>query len=251
MPPREPTNLMRRTAAALFPESGEEQAAFLGSLLEPEDRGTALAWTGPRVDPGFPVVARGELPAWLPEFIDLAGPGEKPGKTDAYREGRYYPMDFSSVLTGSALLALAGPDLAIGSVLDLCAAPGGKSVLASRILEPTLLVANEVEGRRLGMLRHNLGRCRIPNPFTQRLHPTPSPGAMGRGRPGALRPLPRRRSLLGPVAPREGNRQPGMLPPRDREGKRPARAVSSASSTGRVKPPALATRSIRNCSPTR
>jgi len=167
----EATPLMKRAAARFFPESAEEAAAFLRALLTPEPRENALVWTVPPRPGEFGVQGRDSRPEWLPPSIELAAPGTKPGKSPAYRAGEIYPLDFSSVLAGSAMLT-AKPDLPEAPrVLDLCAAPGGKSILASVLLKPGLVLANEVEGKRLGILRHNLARCRIAHAWTQRLAP--------------------------------------------------------------------------------
>ena len=58
----------------------------------------------------------------------------------------------------SALLEISQP---IKLVFDMCAAPGGKSVFAWKLLQPKLLISNEVIGKRLGMLISNLKRCQI------------------------------------------------------------------------------------------
>ena len=160
----------RRAAAALFPEP-PSQESFLRTLLTPIPRGSAVVWTAPPRPGELETVPRAQLPEWLPSFIEVLAPGVKIGLTEAYAKGDLYPLDFSSVLTGSAMLATRGSLPADLRVLDLCAAPGGKSILASALLHPCLILANEVEGRRLGPLRHNLSRCRIPAAFTQRLDP--------------------------------------------------------------------------------
>lgn len=160
---------MRKTAAALFPDCSEEQERFLSSLLHPEERGSALVWTKEAREVPLQFVTPEEIPSWLPGEIALLAPGEKPGSTEQYQRGDYYPLDFSSVLTGSALLALRGESTADWKILDLCAAPGGKSILASQLLHPALLLSNEVIGKRLGILRHNLARCGLTETFTQRL----------------------------------------------------------------------------------
>jgi 16S rRNA C967 or C1407 C5-methylase (RsmB/RsmF family) len=167
----EATNLMKKAAGALFPGSEDEQALFLRALLDPVARGSAIVWTGPRREGEFDTVDRATLPSWVPDSIEVVRPGVKVGKSPAYEAGEVYPLDLSSVITGSAMLA-ARDALPDGPrVLDLCAAPGGKSILASVLLHPSLILANEVEGKRLGMLRHNLSRCRIANAHTQRLDP--------------------------------------------------------------------------------
>lgn len=167
----EATNLMKKAAAALFPDSGEEQASFLHALLMPGPRGNAIVWTVPPRHGEIETLPREELPGWLPDFIEVVAPGVKIGLSEAYKTGEVYPLDFSSVLTGSAMLAARQLLPADAKILDLCAAPGGKSILASVLLHPGLILANEVEGRRLGPLRHNLSRCRIAAAHTQRLDP--------------------------------------------------------------------------------
>lgn len=167
----EATNLMRKAAATLFPDM-TSQESFLRALLLPVPRGSAVVWTVPPRPGELETLPRTDLPDWLPLSIEVLAPGVKVGLSDAYGSGEIYPLDFSSVLTGSAMLA-AGDSLPDDlRVLDLCAAPGGKSILASALLRPSLILANEVEGRRLGPLRHNLSRCRITAAYTQRLDPS-------------------------------------------------------------------------------
>lgn len=178
----EATNLMKKAAGALFPDSEAEQESFLRALLAPTPRGGAIVWTGPRREGGPDTVERGTLPSWLPDAIEVLRPGVKAGRSPAYAAGEVYPLDLSSVITGSAML-LAGAALpASPRVLDLCAAPGGKTILASVLLRPGLILANEVEGKRLGMLRRNLSRCRIARARTQRL----DPAEIARLAPGAF-----------------------------------------------------------------
>lgn len=176
----EATNLMKKAAAALFPDT-PSQESFLRALLIPVPRGSAVVWTVPPRPGEFETVPRTTLPDWLPPFIEVLAPGVKIGASEAYAKGEVYPLDFSSVLTGSAMLAARNFLPEDFRVLDLCAAPGGKSILASAFLHPGMILANEVEGRRLGPLRHNLSRCRIPA-HTQRL----APSEIARVAPGAF-----------------------------------------------------------------
>ena len=53
----------------------------------------------------------------------------------------------------------------------MCAAPGGKSILAQTRTAPREHVSNEVHPKRLGILRHNLLRCGFTGVYTQRLRP--------------------------------------------------------------------------------
>jgi 16S rRNA C967 or C1407 C5-methylase (RsmB/RsmF family) len=95
---------------------------------------------------------------WQPTFVDCLPPNEKPGQHPLHESGYYYCLDFSSVFAASTLLAICQP---IKSVLDMCAAPGGKGIFSWRALQPELLIGNEVIGKRLGMLISNLKRCHI------------------------------------------------------------------------------------------
>jgi hypothetical protein len=76
------------------------------------------------------------------------------------RAGRrlYYPLDFASVLSAAALRVLPGC-----SVLDVCAAPGGKSIAISQSLKSGgFLVCNEPDGERRRRLMASLKEhCRL------------------------------------------------------------------------------------------
>jgi 16S rRNA C967 or C1407 C5-methylase (RsmB/RsmF family) len=48
------------------------------------------------------------------------------------------------------------------TIIDVCASPGGKSLLAMRALPQSTLHANETIGKRVGALKENLTRCGIP-----------------------------------------------------------------------------------------
>lgn len=162
---------MRKAATSLFSDSLESQESFLDAILSPRPQGNAVVWTVPRRAGELDAIDRAALPDWIPDAVELIRPGVKIGRCAAYLAGDIYSLDFSSVVTGSAMLATV-PDLPPRPrVLDLCAAPGGKSILASVLLKPGLLLSNEVESKRLGILCHHLSRCRIANAFTQRLQP--------------------------------------------------------------------------------
>ncbi len=168
---KDATPLMSRAAEGLFPEDAGEQERFLRALVAPAARTGAILWTGPRDPSAIETLPRSALPAWVPESIDLVPAGTKVGHSAAYAAGSVYPLDLSSVATASAMLTIRASLPEAPRVLDLCAAPGGKSLLASVWLRPDLLLANEIEGKRLGMLRHNLARCQVDRVFTQRMEP--------------------------------------------------------------------------------
>jgi 16S rRNA C967 or C1407 C5-methylase (RsmB/RsmF family) len=162
---------MRKAAAALFPESPGEQSDFLAALTDPQPRGTAILWIREKRAEAFAISPRDEQSSWLPEEVDILVPGTKVGQSGPFLEGEIYSFDLSSVAMGSAIREACTWLPEHPRVLDLCAAPGGKSIMASRWLAPGLLLANEVEARRLGILRQNLQRCRIPHAYLSKLTP--------------------------------------------------------------------------------
>jgi len=98
------------------------------------------------------------LTNWQPDWVETMTEQVNIGSFDIYKNGDCYPLDFSSIFSISALLAIpAKPE----TILDLCAAPGGKSIFAWRHFKPELLIANEVIGKRSGALVSNLKRCHI------------------------------------------------------------------------------------------
>lgn len=126
--------------------------------MTPKPYPTAILWCQSRPNPlPFEVVPP---VAWQPAWVDRLAVGTKPGKHPLHNQGAFYVLDFSSVFAAVPLQSLGfsqPPKL----VIDVCAAPGGKSILAWRSLQPDLLVANEVIGKRLGMLTSNLKRCHL------------------------------------------------------------------------------------------
>ncbi len=146
----------KKLSEKLLPEESRE--AFLLALELGKSARPALLWLDERPEePPFSL----ESPApWQPEFVDGVSEGERPGRHALHESGAYYCLDLSSVFETVPLLLphYWGPGGG-ASVLDVCASPGGKSLLAWRALAPEKLVANEVIGKRLGALSSNLKRC--------------------------------------------------------------------------------------------
>lgn len=153
---------LAKLAAQLWPSDTEQQNRFVQALLSPTPLPTGIAWCRPRPEPlPFPV-----LPplAWQPPWVDRVAPEVQPGRHPLHNRGYYYCLDMSSVFAGAVLEAIP---VAQPVVIDLCAAPGGKSVLAWRYLHPSLLIANEPIGKRVRTLLSNWRRCRIPGVVVQ------------------------------------------------------------------------------------
>ncbi len=88
---------------------------------------------------------------------------ERPSFTldPAFHAGAYYVQEASSQFVGRLL---AGEQMAGKRLLDLCAAPGGKSTLyASLVGDKGLVVANEVDRKRVQILADNVRKWGLGN----------------------------------------------------------------------------------------
>lgn len=97
---------------------------------------------------------------WLPDQVLLPAAGAHPTRHADYAAGCYYVLDLSSCWASSALSALPH---APQKSLDLCAAPGGKSLLLAARFPLVDHCANEVNPSRRGILRQNILLCGLPN----------------------------------------------------------------------------------------
>ncbi|MEF9917939.1 MAG: RsmB/NOP family class I SAM-dependent RNA methyltransferase [Eubacterium sp.] len=83
----------------------------------------------------------------------------RPGKNPAYYAGLYYVQEPTAMTSVEALAPKPGD-----WVLDLCAAPGGKTTqIACKLQGKGLLVANELINSRVDMLARNVERMGITN----------------------------------------------------------------------------------------
>ena len=84
---------------------------------------------------------------------------DRPGKHVLHKAGAYYIQEPSAMYPAALLQAEEGE-----VILDLCAAPGGKTTqLASAMKGRGLLVANEIHPARAKVLSENVERCGIKN----------------------------------------------------------------------------------------
>ena len=136
---------------------GEETPAFLRALedtpalalrLNPRRAGAEDA-AAPFVEGPVPWEASGRY------LID----GAKPGGSVAHAAGAFYIQEASAMASAAALDARPGEQ-----ILDLCAAPGGKSTqIAAALGDCGLLVSNDPEPSRAKALAGNLERMGVPN----------------------------------------------------------------------------------------
>lgn len=134
-----------------------DTAAFLAAQNNPAQ--TSIRLHPHKLSRAF---AGAEEVPWCPQGRYLT---ERPVFTldPLYHAGAYYVQEASSMFLDYALRQLL-PKKKRRRVLDLCAAPGGKSTLIASLLEPEdLLVANEVIRSRAGILAENVLRWGYPN----------------------------------------------------------------------------------------
>lgn len=110
--------------------------------------------------PPFPCLDTAAMP-WLPPKVFIpADEGLKLGNFDDYKAGYYYILDLSSCWESTALSCVPQPTRS----LDLCAAPGGKTMLYYGRYQPTEShTANELVASRRGILRQNVELCGLPH----------------------------------------------------------------------------------------
>ena len=116
--------------------------------------------------PPFSCVPAENMP-WLPPRVFVPETGVKVTATEDYRAGLYYALDLSSCWESAALAEIEAP----ARSLDMCAAPGGKSMLMAARYLPADHTANEVNAARRGILRQNMEQCGVPNVTVTGLRP--------------------------------------------------------------------------------
>ena len=117
-----------------------------GLKIRPEELKAILPW---RLEP---------VP-WVKTGFYYDGDQARPSRHPAYYAGLYYLQEPSAMTPGELLPVEPGD-----RVLDLCAAPGGKSTqLGARLLGEGLLVSNDISNSRARALLKNLELAGIPN----------------------------------------------------------------------------------------
>lgn len=161
----QPSNLLLKLSRRVFTEE-RDRDAFVEALVNPQPFPSAILWTQPRPEE-VPFAIAPSLP-WQPAWVDRLSGDQRPGRHDLHQAGAYYCLDMASVFSAAVLNAIAAP---VESVLDLCAAPGGKSLLAWRALTPAHLWCNEVIRKRVRILISNLKRCGLTEALVFNLDP--------------------------------------------------------------------------------
>ncbi len=94
-------------------------------------------------------------------------PEKRPGKSVYHEAGAYYVQEPSAMIPAEYLKAEPGE-----YILDLCAAPGGKSTqIAGRMQGKGILVSNEIVPQRAKILAENIERMGIKNAVVTNMDP--------------------------------------------------------------------------------
>ena len=135
---------------------GEETPEFLSAMKLPSVRGIRFH-PDRRVEDLQKNDLEEQIP-WSPMSFFLRTDSER-GRTVAHEAGAFYLQEPSAMIAAQAMDAQPGE-----RILDLCAAPGGKSTqLGIAMRGKGLLVSNEPVAKRAQVLSRNIERMGIPN----------------------------------------------------------------------------------------
>jgi NOL1/NOP2/sun family putative RNA methylase len=148
---------------------GSELPAFLAAAAQPPVRGL-------RRNPGKVTTAQlhavldvplAPVPWCSTGFRAAGGETLRLGDHPAHRAGLFYLQEPSAMSPAEVLAAALGDELRGARVLDLAAAPGGKTTqLTDLVGSDGVVVANEIERKRLAVLHQNLDRWGASNVAT-------------------------------------------------------------------------------------
>jgi len=144
---------------------GEEYGAFLASYDLPRNVGLRV---NPLKTDQVPDLRRfGLTPVPWAENGFYYDPATRPGLSAWHEAGLYYLQEPSAMAPAGLLDVQPGM-----KVLDLCAAPGGKTTqLAAALNGEGLLVCNEINPKRAKILARNIERLAVANALVLNEHP--------------------------------------------------------------------------------
>ena len=142
---------------------GEEYEAFLTSYERP--RNAALRWNSLKTE-ALELPFCGDAIGWAGNGRYLL-PESRPGLHPYHDAGLYYLQEASAMAPVGLLDVRPGQ-----RVLDLCAAPGGKTTqIAEKMQGMGLLVCNEIHPKRAKILSSNIERMGVANALVLNEHP--------------------------------------------------------------------------------
>lgn len=135
---------------------GPEFDTFISAYNRPRAVGLRL---NPLKTTHFPELPFSLKPIPWAEYGFWYAPGERPGLHPWHETGLYYLQEPSAMAPAELLAPAPGE-----RILDLCAAPGGKSTqIAAKMQGQGLLVCNEYNSKRAKVLSQNIERMGIVN----------------------------------------------------------------------------------------
>ncbi len=145
---------------------GDEYPAFL--LAMEKEPSLALRLNPKRRDAEASAAALIESPVpWAEHGRYIRDTGIKPGSTVLHAAGAFYMQEASAMVSATVLDPQPGE-----KILDLCAAPGGKSTqIAAAMQDRGLLVSNDPETSRSKILSGNLERMGAANAMVVNAYP--------------------------------------------------------------------------------
>lgn len=154
------TNLPRQFLSEMKEVLGDEFDDFLKSYNEPKTTGLRLNTMKMSKEKLFDLnlFQLSNIP-WSEEGFYYDESIDRPGKNPLHESGAYYLQEPSAMSVVPKLDVQEGD-----KVLDLCAAPGGKSTyILSKLNDTGLLVSNEINPTRIKALGENLERFGAKN----------------------------------------------------------------------------------------
>lgn len=156
-------DLPREFIARMQPLLGSAWPAFAAALDAPRRRGLRVNTLKSDARTFLPLFPLPLTPApFAPDVFCLPPEGDTPfkaGSDPLHHAGAYYMQEPSATVPAAVLAARPGE-----RVLDLCAAPGGKSTqLAAAMRGKGVLWCNEYVPARARILQQNLERCGVRN----------------------------------------------------------------------------------------
>lgn len=157
-----PAEFLKKMYDLLGPDA---YAAFLAAADRPRSVALRMNRLKSEMPPELPAFGLTPVP-WARDGFYYA-PEARPGLSPYHEAGLYYLQEASAMAPAELLDVQPGM-----RVLDLCAAPGGKSgQLASALQGRGLLVSNEINPRRAAVLGRNLERLGVANALVLCEHP--------------------------------------------------------------------------------
>ena len=150
--------------ARIQTQLGEEYDSYIASLDRP--RAVALRFN-PLKAQTFPVLLFVQEPVSWAQYGYYYDPDARPGLHVWHEAGLYYLQEASAMAPVTLLDPQPGE-----LVLDLCAAPGGKTTQIAGLMDGKgMLVCNEINPKRAKILARNIERMAVPNALVLNHHP--------------------------------------------------------------------------------